>query len=141
MEPAIKEIKIKSAEAGSTETVWAEQVGTDTFKILENPVFSCRLNYGTVVKVVEDNGDLIVSKVVRASGYITRQFMLPKLSNNELRENFGKPILEAGGYWEVVFGGVAFIHLPKNSKFDITKLFSELNYNIIEIADDTKSAV
>ena len=139
MEPATKEIKIKSIESGLTETVWAEQVGTDTFKILENPVFSCKLNYGTVVSVVEDNGDLIVSQIVQASDYNTRQFMLPKLSETELKENFGKPILEAGGYWEVVFGGVAFVHLLKESKFDINKFLNELNYHVTEMVDDAKN--
>lgn len=143
MEPVIKTIKLKDANGSGSEMIAAEQVSDDTFRLLENPVFNCKINYGTTVKVIEDaNGDLVMSKIIRASDYKTRLFMLSRsLNEMELRTKIGQPILDAGGMWEVVFGGIAFIHIPKDSSFNIDELFKINNYFPTEIIDDTKGGV
>lgn len=139
MEPIIKAIKINGADGGS-ETVYAELLDADTYKLLENPVFSCRINYGTIIKAVTDsNGELIFTKIVRASNFKTRQFFLSaSLNETELRTKIGQPILDAGGMWEVVFGGICFVHIPKDSNFDLDEFFKKNNYYSSEIVDDTK---
>ena len=135
----IKMIKIRSGDDGGSETVAAEQIDAETFKLVENPVLNCRINYGTIIKVIQDlNGELVMSKIIRASDFRTRQFMLSaSLNETQLRTQIGQPILDAGGMWEVVFGGIAFIHLPKNSTFDLNKLFKSNEYYPSEIVDDT----
>jgi len=136
----IKLVKINISDGGS-ETVVAEQTGADTFKLLENPVFSCKINYGTIVRALPDkNGELILSKIIRASDFKTRQFFLSdSLNESELRIKIGQPIIDAGGTWEVVFGGISFIHIPKNSSFDLDELFKQNNYFPSEIVDDINS--
>jgi hypothetical protein len=139
MDTLIKMIKIISGDNGGSETVAGEQIDSDTFKLIENPVFNCRINYGTIVKAIQDlSGELVMSKIIRASDFRTRQFMLSaSLIEIQLKTQIGQPILDAGGMWEVVFGGITFIHLPKNSTFDLDKLFKANEYFPTEIVDDS----
>jgi hypothetical protein len=132
MEPIIKPIKINSPDGGS-ETVDAEQVDNDVFKLIENPIMHCRINYGTLVKAHTDaNGDLVLSKIVRASNFKTRQFFLSaSLTETELRTKIGQPVLDAGGMWEVVFGGICFVHIPKDSGFDLDELLMIQNNSTV----------
>lgn len=134
-----KSIKIIAPD-GSSETVFGEQVGTDAYKLLENPIFNSRINYGTTVKVTTDkNGELVVSKILRASEYKTRRFLLSSFINQtDLKEKIGNRIIEAGGTWEVAMGGLAFVHIPKDSAFDLDELFREQGYFPTEIIDDEK---
>jgi hypothetical protein len=99
MDAEIKMILIKEPEGGS-ESIAGEKIEADTFRLLENPILNFRINYGTVVRVIEDkNGDLIMSKIVRASNYKTRQFLLnSSLNENDLRTKIGQPIIDAGGH-------------------------------------------
>ncbi|HEX7458392.1 MAG TPA: hypothetical protein VF301_08155, partial [Ginsengibacter sp.] len=48
------------------------------------------------------------------------------LHNNEFQDKIGQPIINTGGYWEIVFGGIAFIHIPKDINFDIIELFKKI---------------
>ena len=139
-DPEIRMIKIRDRD-GAYETVAAEQVSDDKYKLLETPVLSCRINYGTTIKVQPDEkGELEMVKVVRASDYRTRQFILPSLSEPELMNKLGNPIRDAGGLWEVVFGGIIFIHMPRDSEFDLDALFKSVG-GVTEIVDDQKTGV
>jgi hypothetical protein len=137
MDPVIKTIIIQSKE-GSSETVYAEQLSEDTFKLMENPLMNCRINYGTIVKVApRQDGELVFTKIVRVSNFKTRQFFLNgSLNETELRIKLGQPVLDAGGMWEVVFGGICFVHLPRDGNFDLDELFKQHNYFPSEIIDD-----
>ncbi len=132
------DIKIINKEEGITETVDAEPLADGTFKLMANPIMSCRLNYGTIIRAEKnEEGNLVMTKVVRASNFNTRKFFLtPGLTSSELRDTIGAKILEAGGEWEVVFGGIAFVHLPKASKFSLDDAFKEAKYFPTEIVDD-----
>jgi hypothetical protein len=143
MEPIIKSIKIISQDGLGTEAVYAEQVGADIYKLLENPIFSCRINYGTTVKAIADeNGELVLSKLVRASDYKTRQFLLSSSQKvSDVKDKILGEIEEAGGTWEVVMGGIVFVHIPKSSGFDLDQVFKECNYLPTEIVDDDESSL
>src|SRR5688572_3572924 len=103
------------------ETVAAEQVGLDTYKLLESPVFSCQVNYGTVVRALpSEKGNLDMVKVIRASDFFTRQFITsPEYIEDMFKATVGKKILDACGTWETAMGGILFIHIPRNSDFDL----------------------
>ena len=138
MEPLIKKIRIKGTDSNESETIHGEQVTEDTFKLLENPISNCKINYGTVVKVIPDkDGELIMSKIVRASTFKTRQFFLdPNANIVDWGIQIGKPIIDAGGMWEIVMKGICFIHLPKDSTFDLDGFFEQNNYYPSEIIED-----
>jgi hypothetical protein len=122
---------------GSKESIAAEKISESTYKLLENPIFSCKINYGTIVKaVLDEEGNLIVTKVIRASDFKTRKFILPdNPSSNEFSKKIGNRIIDVGGTWEIAFGGVAFLHIPRNLEFDFKSLFSQLNYFPTEITE------
>ena len=132
-------IKIVSQDGGS-ETVAAEQIGTDLYKLLENPILSCRINYGTTIKATaNEKGELTLSKIVRLSEFKTRQFLLSaSFTESEIREKIGNPIINVRGFWEVVMGGIAYVHIPRTSDFDLDKLLKDINYVYTEIIDDLK---
>lgn len=132
-----KNIKIISPD-GSSETVFGEQVGDDTFKLLENPILNCRVNFGTTVKVkADENGELVVSRIIRASDYKTRRFLVSSTFNTtDLMQKIGNRIIEAGGTWEIAMGGLAFVHIPKASPFNLDDVFKEHEYFPTEIIDD-----
>jgi hypothetical protein len=137
----IQMIKIRDQD-GAYETVAAEQVFDDTYKLLETPALSYRINYGTTIKVqADEKGELEMVKVVRASDYMTRRFIFPSISKAELMEKLGNPIREAGGMWEVVFGGIILIHMPRAYQFDLKALFTTVDGGITEIVDDKKTGV
>ncbi|MFT3701779.1 MAG: hypothetical protein QM802_05390 [Agriterribacter sp.] len=142
MDTEIKTIFIKDFNGGS-ESVAAEKIGDNTFRLLENPVLNCKINYGTVVGVAIDNdGRFIMTKIVRASNYKTRQFLLgSSVIEHDLMTKIGNPIIEAGGHWEIVMGGIAFIHTLKDSDFDIDALFKKNNYYPTEIVDDSNNCI
>lgn len=135
MESIIKYVKIKTNESGGSETLGAEKIGNNTFQLLETSVTNCKLNYGSIIKVKEDEkGELSLLSVFKASKYVTRTFLLDKtLKSSEIANKLLKPIIDIDGYWEIAFGGVVFIHLLKGSNFDIIRLFEENNYSPQEI--------
>jgi hypothetical protein len=138
-EPEIRMIKIRH-KGGASETVAAEQVGNEMYILLESSTLACSINIGTTVEVKADvNGELELTKVVRASDYKTRRFLLPKLTKAELIEQLGNPITEAGGLWEVDFVGMILIHMPQDSSFDLHTLFHNLGST--EVIDSKQSSV
>ena len=136
----IKIIHLPFPEGDGSETVAAEEIGADTYTILENPIFSCRLNYGTTVKAIaNEKGDLVVSKVIRASRYKTTKFLLSSVEDQRIiKEKIGPPLLEIGGTWEIAMGGLVFIHVPVDSHFELKKLFTDLEFYPTEIIDEQK---
>ncbi|WP_460552285.1 hypothetical protein [Ferruginibacter profundus] len=138
MDTLIKSIIINSTD-GVSETIAAEFLEYGTYRIIENPVFSFQINYGTIIDAVTDaKGELVFTQIVRASDFKTRKFLLStSLTEAALRAKLGQLVLDAGGMWEVVFGGICFVHIPENSAFDLDELFKQHDYYPTEITDDT----
>jgi hypothetical protein len=119
------------------ETVVAEQVGLDTYRLLENPVFSCQINYGTIVRALpSEKGNPDMVKIIRVSDFFTRQFLTsPDYLEDTFKATVGKEILEAGGAWETAMGGILFIHIPRKSDFDLDASLKQYNINLAEIKE------
>lgn len=140
-DPKIRMIKVRHSD-GAYETVAAEQVGQNTYMLLESPTLTCKVNYGDTVSVQPDvNGELEMIKIVRRSDYKSRRFLLPKLSKSELMEKLGIPIKDAGGFWEVDMGGIIIVHMPLASVYDLDALFNNLGSSSVEIKDDAETGV
>jgi hypothetical protein len=137
-ESVIRDISIEGSN-GVTEKIAAEQVSDDDYMLLENPLFSCRINYGTVVNALpNDKGELILVRVVKVSKYKTRKFLLSSCAKDiDFSKRIGDPIVAAGGTWEVSMGGIAFIHIPKESGFDLDLLFRENDFYPTEVTEES----
>jgi hypothetical protein len=118
------------------ETIYVEKVGETSYKILESPIFSCELNYGTIVEAVaNEKEELVITKTIKASEYFSRKFILSlSIVETNFPETVGRMIIEAGGTWEGAMGGLLFVHLPKNVKFLLEPLFIKYGINAVEIA-------
>jgi hypothetical protein len=136
-ESIIRDISIESSN-GVMEKIGAEQVSDDSYMLLENPLFSCRFNYGTIVKAQpNDKGELILVHIVKASNYKTRKFLLSSYAKDcDFSKSIGDPVIAAGGTWEVAMGGIAFINIPKGSGFDLDLLFKENDFYPPEITGE-----
>jgi hypothetical protein len=133
-QPVIKNISITSPD-GNVEMIAAEQVNDNTYMFLENPLFSCRINFGSFVEVrPNEKGELSFVRLVKASKYKTRQFLLNAQAKDiDFSRKIGDPIIAAGGTWEVANGGTVFIHIPKESRFDLDLFFRENDFHPAEI--------
>jgi len=77
---------------------------------------------------------LILVRIVKVSNYKTRKFLLSSYAKDiDFSKRIGDPIITAGGTWEIAKGGIAFIHIPKESSFDLNSLFKENDFHPPEI--------
>lgn len=47
------------------------------------------------------------------------------LTESEMRI-VGKMIIDAGGFWEVIFGGMGYVNLPKHSELNVIEELNKL---------------
>lgn len=123
----IIDIKMYVPDEASTGTYEVIQVSENTYKLTNNDPFSEILTYGTIIEVLPEkkDGDTYIFKRVHAeSEYILQVIGLPfSLNETEMRV-VGQMIIDEGGYWEVIFGGMVYVNLPKTSKLNV---IDELN--------------
>ena len=130
------EIEIYDKEEKVTTTFLVEEISENRFKLLENDFFNSRFNLGTEIETrINSEGKYEFVRILKKSEFITRRFML----NSQFKESeyrlLGDEIVKQGGHWEVGFGSVAVINLPKDSGLDIDKIFKIFNFNPVEIKD------
>jgi hypothetical protein len=130
------EIEIYDKEEKVTTTFLVEKISENKFKLLENDFFNSRYNLGTEIETrINGEGKYEVVRVLKESEFITRRFLL----NSQFKESeyrlLGDEIEKQGGNWEVGFGSVAVINLPKDSELDIDKIFKIFNFKPVEIKD------
>ena len=117
-------IRLYDSREQCTTTVDAERVGQDKFRLMSNSLCSEDLSYGTLIRADYRPGSKDVYdfvSVIESSSYTQQVYGLNYgLQEDKLRE-IGEMITSAGGYWEVVFGGIAYVNLPMNSTLDVEK--------------------
>lgn len=102
------------------------------FKLACNDPFIEELSYGTIIEVENELYEPEVYKfkrIVEESDYKSESlFLPPELNETELRI-VGDIITNEGGYWEVIFGGIGIVNLPKNSTLDVIEELNKLIRN------------
>ncbi|GAK77273.1 hypothetical protein JCM19296_2880 [Nonlabens ulvanivorans] len=43
--------------------------------------------------------------------------------------------MKRGGFWQVDFGGIATVNIPKDFEFNVDQVMKELDLNLTEITD------
>jgi len=119
-----------------TSSFYVFKLSDNIYRMAENDVFNCRLTYGTEIETrVNDAGKIEIVKIFQESPFVTRRFML----NSQVKESeyrlLGDEIIKIGGFWQVDFGGIATINLPKDTDLNIDELFRLFNFNPTEIKD------
>ncbi|GAL65169.1 hypothetical protein JCM19300_3304 [Algibacter lectus] len=47
----------------------------------------------------------------------------------------GDELTKRGGFWQVDFGGIATVNIPKDFEFNVDQVMKELDLNLTEITD------
>jgi hypothetical protein len=136
MQTKIVEIEVYDKRERLTTTIHVEQLSNHVFKAIENEIFNCNLTLGTEFETrLNKEGKHEIIRIVKKSDYITRRFML----NSQFRESeyrlLGDEIVKHGGFWQVDFGSIATINLPKECDLDIDEIFRIFAFKPIEIKD------
>jgi len=98
-------------------------VGTNLYRLDAVPYLSERANYGDIVEAIPDeDGGLRFVRVVQPSGWSTHLYILCRERiEGEAMQAMLRDVLDNGGYWEALFGGLLFICLPPGSTYDLER--------------------
>jgi hypothetical protein len=135
----IKEVEIKlyDKREKSTEPLYVEQLAKNKFRMTENSIFNCRLSKGTEFETrINKEGNHELIRITKDSDYITRRFFLsPEYKESDYRV-LGDELTRRGGFWQVDFGGIVTVNIPKDFEFDVDQVMKDLDLKLTEVVDD-----
>lgn len=136
MEPEIIKIQLFDKREQITTGLYVQQLSEDTFRMTENELFNCRLTYGTEFKTrINKNGEHEIVKIINDSNFVTRRFFLSAQFKESEYRVLGDEIMRQGGFWQVDFGSIATINLPKDCELDMDDIFKTFDFKPGEIVD------
>lgn len=113
-----------------------EQLSDNVFKTTENELFNCSLTIGTEFETrLNKDGKREIIRIIKESEFITRRFSLTSQFKESEYRILGDEIMKQGGFWQVDFGSIATINLPKDCKLDLDKIFNAFDFKPTEIID------
>ena len=103
----------------------------------DNDLFNCRLTKGTEFETrINKDGQHEIIRITKKSDFITRRFFLsPQFKESDYRM-LGDELMKRGGFWQVDFGGIATVNIPKDFEFDVDQVMRDLDLNLTEIVDE-----
>jgi hypothetical protein len=136
MQTMTVEIEVYDKREKLTTTIQVEQLSDHVFRTTENELFNCRLTLGTEFETrLNKDGKHEIIRITKDSDFVTRRFFLtPQFKESEYRL-LGDEIMKHSGFWQVDFGGIATINLPRDSKLNIDEIFEIFDYKPTEIKD------
>jgi len=95
----------------------------NTFRATENELIDDELTVGTEFEtLINEAGKHELVRIVKKSELTTHRFWLPKNVKRFDLEVLGDEIMRQGGFWQVDFGGIVTINLPKDSQIDVNEI-------------------
>lgn len=117
-------------------TMQVEKISDNIFRTTENEIFDCRLIIGTEFETrINHDGKHEILRIMKGSEYITRRFLLTSQFKESEYRLLGDEIMKQGGFWQVDFGNIATINLPKSNKLKIDEIFKIFGFEPTEIKD------
>lgn len=114
------EIRVYDKREKSTGNLYVEQLSENKFRMTDNDIFNCRLTKGTEFETrINKEGLHKIVKIIKDSDY--------RVLGDELTKH--------DGFWQVDFGGIATVNIPKDFEFNIDEVMKELDLNLTEITD------
>lgn len=118
----IIEIELSNPQGELRAKIYVVPIAENRFRAEENELF-LELTKGTEFETEkEENGSYKITRITKESPFITRIFYLNTQYTETEYRVFGDELIKLGGHWQVDFGGIATINLPKNSDIDIDEL-------------------
>lgn len=136
MQTKIVEIEVYDKREKLTTTIQVEQLADNIFRTTENEIFNCSLTLGTEFETrLNKAGKHEIVRIIKESEFITRRFSLTSQFKESEYRLLGDEIMKQGGFWQVDFGSIATINLPKDCKLDLDKIFKAFDFKPTEIKD------
>lgn len=136
MQTKIMEIEVYNKREKVSTTIHVEQLSDNVFRTTENELFNCDLTLGTEFETRQNkDGKHEIVKIIKESKFITRRFLLTSQFKESEYQLLGDEIMKQGGFWQVDFGSIAKINLPKDCKLDLDRIFKTFDFNPTEIRD------
>ena len=136
-----KKVKIElyDKRERSTATMYVERLAQNKFRMTNNDIWDCRLSLGTEIETrINAEGKHEIKTIIKDSNFIIRRFFLnPKYKESEYRI-LGDELMKRGGFWQVDFGGIVTVNIPKDFEHDIKQIMKDLDLNLSEIIDDSE---
>tara|TARA_R110002051_G_scaffold11406_1_gene41459 strand:+ start:79 stop:477 length:399 start_codon:yes stop_codon:yes gene_type:complete len=132
----MKEVKIEvyNRKEKVTTTLYVEQLSENKFRMIDNDLFNKQLTLGVEFETkINSEKKYEVVKVLKETEFITRRFGLtPNYKESDYRM-LGEELTKRGGFWQVDFGSIATVNIPKDFEFDINQVIKDLE--LVEITD------
>jgi hypothetical protein len=131
------EIEIYDKRQELSTTMYVDRVADNIFRAVENEVFNCRLTLGTEFETcINKDGKHEVVRIVKESNFSTKRFFLTSQFSESDYRLLGDEVVRHGGFWQVDFGGIATVNLPRDSALDLEGIFKTFNFNPTYITND-----
>jgi hypothetical protein len=136
MQTKTVKIEIYDKREKLTTSIPVEQLSGNVFRTTENELFNCNLTRGTEFETrLNKEGKHEIVRITKESEYTTRRFSLTAQFNESEYRLLGDEIMKQGGFWQVDFGSIATINLPKDCKLDLDEVFRAFDFKPNEIKD------
>lgn len=136
MQTKTVEIEVYDKREKMSTTMYVEQISDNVYRTTENEIFNCRLTLGTEFETrLNKDGKHEIIKITKESDFVTRRFFLTSQFKESEYRLLGDEIMKQGGFWQVDFGGIATINLPKDCELNIDEIFKTFDFNPTEIKD------
>lgn len=137
MENELIQIEVYDKREKFSETVVVEPLSETKFRVAENAVMHCRLTVGTEFETrINQEKKYEIIKITKDSDFVTRRFMLNGQFREEEYRVLGDEILRKGGFWQVDFGNIATVNLPKDSMLDLDEIFRVFDFHPTEFVNE-----
>jgi hypothetical protein len=110
-------------------TIMVENKADNVFIMMDNHIMNENLTFGTefqALKIADNEYELI--KITKVSEFTTKRLSLTKQFNASEYQVLGDEIMKQGGFWQVDFGSLAVVNLPKNSGLDLDEIFKTFGF-------------
>lgn len=136
MHTNVVEIKVYDKREKMIATIHVEQLSDNVYRAIYNELFNCRLIPGTEFETrLNEDGNHEIIRIIKDSDFVTRRFFLTSQFKKSEYSLLGDEIMKNGGFWQVDFGNIATINLPKDCELNIDELFKLFDFNSVEIRD------
>lgn len=136
MTPEESKIKLYNKREGTTETVYVYELGKNKFRMADNAILNCKITLGTEFETrINSDGSHEIIRITKASDFVTRRFLLSAYYKQEEYEFLGDELTKRGGFWQVDFGSIATVNIPKDFEFDVDKTIKDLGLDQMEIIE------
>lgn len=134
METSTTEINLYNKRERVSGIINVEQLSENTFRMVDNDIINCDLTYRTEFETrINKEGKHEVVRILKKPDFITRRFWLSSKYKTPDYKMLAEELVKHGGFWQVDFGGIATINIPKDFPFDVDKVMKDLDINLSEI--------